>query len=90
MQGVGCIFVVFWCYWFWEPVWEFGWSLKMGGIARQIRRECIKNGRVKGSEEDIGEIGIGVDPKERLEWWIRESLKGCEDGEDEQDLLVSV
>ena len=54
----------------------------MGGIARQIRRECIKDGSVKGSEEDVEKSGISVDPKERLEWWIRESWKACEDEHD--------
>jgi hypothetical protein len=82
MQGVGCALVVFWCYGFWEPMWKVGWALKMGGIARQIRRECIKNGSVKASEEDVEKSRVIVDPKERLEWWIRESWKACGDGRD--------
>lgn len=82
MQGFGCILVVFWCYTHWEPMWKVGWVLKMGGIARQIRRECIKNGSVKGSEEDVEKSGVIVDPKERLEWWIREIWKACGDGRD--------
>jgi hypothetical protein len=63
-------------------MWKVGWVLKMGGIARQIRRECIKNGSVKGLEEDVEKSRISVDPKKRLEWWIRESWKACEDGHD--------
>lgn len=82
VQGFGCFLVVVWCHTFWEPMWKIGWVLKMGGIARQIRRECIKNGSVKGSEEDVEKSGISVDPKERLKWWIRESWKACEDGDD--------
>jgi hypothetical protein len=63
-------------------MWTEGWALKMGDIARQIRRECIKNGSVKGSEEDIEKSGAIVDPKERLEWWIQEIWKVCGDGHD--------
>ena len=82
VQGFGCFLVVFWCHLHWEPMWKVGWVLKMGGIARQIRRECIKNGSVKGLEEDVEKSRISVDPKKRLEWWIRESWKACEDGHD--------
>jgi hypothetical protein len=82
LQGFGCVLVVFWCHLSWEPMWKVGWMLKMGGIARQIRRVCIKNGSVKGSEEDVEKSGTNVDPKERLEWWIRESWKACEDEHD--------
>jgi hypothetical protein len=56
--------------------------LKIGGIARQIRRECIMNGSAKGSGEDFEKYGISVNPKERLEWWIRESWNACWDGHD--------
>jgi hypothetical protein len=63
-------------------MWKVGWVLKMGSIARHIRRECIKNGSVKGSEGDVEKSGLSVDPKERLEWWIRESWEACEDGYD--------
>jgi hypothetical protein len=82
VQGFGCFLVVFWCQLYWEPMWKVGWVLKMGAIARQIRRECIKSGGVKGLEEDVEKSGISVDPKERLKWWIRESWKACEDGHD--------
>lgn len=82
IQGLGCVLVVWWCYYIWEHMWTEGWALKMGDIARQIRRECIKNGSVKGSEEDIEKSGAIVDPKERLEWWIQEIWKVCGDGHD--------
>lgn len=70
MQGLGCFLVIFWCHVFWEPMWKVGWALKMGAIARQIRRECRKNGSVKGSEEDVEKFGARVSPKEKLEWRI--------------------
>lgn len=82
VQGLSCFAVVYWCHLHWVPMWKLGWVLKMGSIARQIRRECIKNGSVKGSEEDVEKSGESVDPKERLEWWIRESWKACGDGHD--------
>lgn len=88
-QGLGCIFVVFWCYVSWEPMWKIGWLLKMGGIARQVRKECI-NGSVKGPEEDVEKSEISVGPKERLEWWIRESWKVCEDGHDISESRLSL
>jgi hypothetical protein len=68
MQGLGCFVVVLWCQVFWEPMWSVGWVLKMGAITRQIRRECRKNGSVKGSEEDVEGFRVGVSAKGRLEW----------------------
>jgi hypothetical protein len=62
--------------------WTFGWELKMGGVARQIRRECIRNGCIKRSEEDVEKSEMTRDSKEWLEWWIRESWKACEDRND--------
>lgn len=40
------------------------------------------NSSAKGLEEGVEKSGISVDPKERLEWWIRESWKACGDGHD--------
>ncbi len=85
VQGFGCIFVVVWCHFFWQPMWKVGWVLKMGAIARQIRRGCIKSGGVKGSKGDGEKSWISVDAKEMLEWF-QESWKAYED---EHDILQS-
>ena len=59
-----------------SALWE-GWSIKMGGIARLIRRECLW-------DADGGEGA-----KERLDWWIGEILKES-GGEDGRSLAVEV
>ncbi|KIM98540.1 hypothetical protein OIDMADRAFT_56890 [Oidiodendron maius Zn] len=82
VQGFGCFLIAFWCHLHWEPMWKVGWVLKMGGITRHIRRECIKNGSVQGSEENVEKSGISVDLKQRLEWRIQDGRKVCEDEHD--------
>ncbi|KAG0646129.1 hypothetical protein D0Z07_8144 [Hyphodiscus hymeniophilus] len=78
----GCLLAVFCCHTFGPLLWEIEWTMKLGGIARQIRRECIKNGRVKGSEEDVEKFAFAVDPEEMLQWWIQETCRACGDGHD--------
>lgn len=82
MQGLGWFCVGMWWWFVRGKVWNVGWALKMGSIARQIRRECIKNGCVKESEEDVEKSEVHLDAKERLEWWIRETWEAGEDGHD--------
>lgn len=81
-KGLGCVSVALWCHMKSESMWNVGWMLKMGGIARQVRRECVKDCSVMGLEEDFERFEMIHDPKETLEWWIRESWKACEDGYD--------
>jgi hypothetical protein len=77
-QVLGVLVMVGWGGWFMliSALWE-GWSMKMGGIARRIRRECLRG--ANGGEE----------ARERLNWWIGEILKES-DGEEGRSLAVEV
>lgn len=80
-HGQGILFVMFSCYVYWNGAWNLGWEIKMGRIARQIRRECLD----VRAQDDLEKEGRRRDPQEDLEWWIRESWKGCEDLDNASD-----